>query len=127
MNGQVVFWLDPHSELHFLRDNLWNNALMVEVFVDQQSLGIRKYLKAIGIEIRDDSVIRGTNDTSKGIPDDQVQEFITSHPGVVLITQDRKFARQASRAGLKVVFVDQSKAVATEAIRQLAESDFLEK
>lgn len=100
---------------------------MVEVFIDQQSLGIREYLRALGIEIKDDSIIRGSNDTSKGIPDKLVQEFITSHPDVVLITQDRRFARQASRAGLKVVFVDQSKAVAVEAVRQLAESKYLEK
>ena len=99
---------------------------MVEVFVDQQSLGIREHLRALGIEINDDSVIRGSNDTSKGISDEKVQEFIAAHPNVVLITQDRKFARKASRAGLKVVFVDQSKAVAMEVVRQLAEAKFLE-
>ena len=98
---------------------------MVEVFIDQQSLGIRKYLNAMGLDIKDDSVIRGSNDTSKGIPDEQVQEFVTAHPDVTLLTQDRKLARKASQAGLKVVFVDQSKAVAMEALRQLAETKYL--
>lgn len=63
----------------------------MEVFVDQQSLGIRKYLKAVGIKVRDDSEIRGTNDSRKSIPDEKVAEFVSSHPDVILVTKDKKF------------------------------------
>ena len=45
---------------------------MLEVFIDQQSLGIRNYLEAVGIKVRDDSEIRGSKDTSKSVSDEQV-------------------------------------------------------
>jgi rRNA-processing protein FCF1 len=93
---------------------------LLEVFLDQQSLGIRKYLIAVGVRVRDDSEIRGNNDTSKSIPDEQVANFVSTHPGVILVTKDRRFGRQAKKLGLDVIFVDESEAVAIEVLRQLA-------
>ena len=64
---------------------------MLEVFIDQQSLGIRNYLEAVGIKVRDDSEIRGSKDTSKSVTDEQVSDFVSAHPDVILITKDKKF------------------------------------
>ncbi len=92
----------------------------MEVFVDQQSLGIRKYLKAVGITVHNDSEIRGTNDTREGVPDDRVLEFVASHPDWILVTKDRKLGKRAKDTDLKVVWVDESEAVAVEVLRKLA-------
>lgn len=93
---------------------------MVEVFLDQQSLGLRKYLEAVGVEVRTDAEIRGNNDTSKSVPDEKVQEYVEKRPGIILVTKDRKFAKKARAAKLDLIFVDESQAVALEALRQLA-------
>ncbi len=93
---------------------------MLEVFIDQQSLGIREYLKAVGIRVRDDSEIRGSNDTRKSVPDEQVLDFMSKHPDLILTTKDKGLGRQAKKMGLKVIFVDESEAVAIEVLRQLA-------
>lgn len=94
---------------------------MVEVFLDQQSLGLRKYLEAVGVRVRTDAEIRGSNDTRVPVSDDKVQEYVEKHPGIVLVSKDRKFARKAKAARLNVIFVDESQAVAVEALRRLAE------
>ena len=93
---------------------------MLEVFVDQQSLGIRNYLEAVGIRVRDDSEIRGSNDTSKSVTDEQVSDFVSAHPDVILITKDKKFGKRAKKAGLRVILVNESEVVAFEVLRQLA-------
>jgi len=77
-------------------------------------------LEAVGLTVRDDSLIRGSNDTSKGIPDEQVREFVAAHPDVVLVTKDRGNARRAKAAGLRVIFVDESEVAAFDVLRQLA-------
>ncbi|MDV3277875.1 MAG: hypothetical protein LYZ69_05350 [Nitrososphaerales archaeon] len=93
---------------------------MVEVFLDQQALGLRAYLDRAGIKVRDVTEILGNRDTRKGVPDAKVQEFVADHPGVILVTKDKKFGRKAKDAGLSVIFVNESEAVAIEVLRQLA-------
>jgi rRNA-processing protein FCF1 len=93
---------------------------MIEVFIDQQSLGLRKYLQAAGLRLHDDSEIRGSNKTSVGVPDEKVLEFLDVHPDLILVTKDRGLAKKGKTKGLKVIFVDESEAVAIEALRQLA-------
>lgn len=95
--------------------------MMVEVFLDQQSLGLRKYLKAVGITVHDDSEIRGSKDTSKGVPDERVLEFLRARPDLVMVTKDKHYKKAK---GIKLVFVDESEAVAIEALRQLTSKKF---
>jgi len=97
---------------------------MIDVFIDQQSLGLRKYLSAAGLSLHDDSEIRGSNKTSIGIADDKVLEFLTGRPELILVTKDRKLGKKGKANGLKVIFVDESEAVAIEALRQLATKKF---
>ena len=93
---------------------------MHEIFLDQMALGLRRYLEAVGLTVRDDSLIRGSNDTSKGVPDEKVREFVAANPDVILVTMDRKFAKKAKAAGLRVIFVDESEVEALDVLRQLA-------
>ena len=93
---------------------------MVEVFLDQQALGLRVYLERAGLKVRDVTEILGNRDTRRGVPDEKVQEFVAEHPEVILVTKDRKFGRKAKTAGLRVIFVNESEAVAVEVLRQLA-------
>lgn len=93
---------------------------MLEIFLDQQALGLRKYLEAVGLTVRDDSLIRGSNDTRKGIADEQVREFVVTQPDVILVTMDRKFAKKARAVDLRVIFVDESEVEALDVLRQLA-------
>jgi hypothetical protein len=92
---------------------------MLEIFLDQQALGLPKYLEAVGLTVRDDS-LRGSNDTGKGIPDEQVREFVAAHPDVILVTMDRKFAKKAKATDLRVIFVDESEVEALDVLRKLA-------
>jgi rRNA-processing protein FCF1 len=94
---------------------------MVEIFLDTQILGVVKYLEAVGIKVKTDALIRGTNDTREPVPDDKIQEFVAAHPGVILVTKDKKFGRKAKGAGLQVILLDESQVLAFEVLRQLAE------
>ena len=94
---------------------------MVEVFLDQQSLGLRKYLAAAGVIIHDDSEIRGSRHTSEGVPDEKVLEFLKAHPNLILVTQDKDYRKVKD---IKMVFVNESEAAAVEVLRQLATKRF---
>ncbi len=68
---------------------------MVEVFLDQQSLGIKKQLVEVGFKVHDDSEIRGNNDTRIGISDESLLEFLSAHRDLHFVTKDRGLARRA--------------------------------
>jgi rRNA-processing protein FCF1 len=93
---------------------------MVQLFLDAQSLGLRPYLKRAGITVRGVTEILGSKDTSKSVQDKRIQEFVVSHPELTLVTKDKKFGKRAKKEGVKVIFVDESEAVAVEVLRQLA-------
>lgn len=95
---------------------------MVEVFVDQQLLGIKPKLEASGLIVLDDSEIRESNDTSKGIPDSAILEYLSSHRHLRLITKDRGLARKAKESGLGVIFIDETDVV-TEAVIEALRSE----
>ena len=93
---------------------------MPEVFLDQQSLGLRRYLERVGVSVRDVTEILGNRDTRKSVSDEKVQEFVAAHPSVILVTKDKKLGKRARAAGLRVIPIDESEAVAVEVLRQLA-------
>lgn len=93
---------------------------MVDVYVDAMALGMRKYLERAGLKVRDVKEILGNKDTSKGVPDPNVQEFVVRQPGLILVTTDRVFCKRAKKAGLKVIFVDLMEVMSMEVLRQIA-------
>lgn len=52
--------------------------------------------------------------------DKEIQKFIVSNPELILVTKDKRFGKRARKEGVKVIFVDESEAVAVEVLRQLA-------
>ncbi|MGA2665061.1 MAG: hypothetical protein ABSF83_08970 [Nitrososphaerales archaeon] len=88
--------------------------------MDAQSLGLRPYLERAGITVRDLTEILGSKDTSKSVQDKEIQEYIVSHPELILVTKDKQFGKRARKEGVKVIFIDESEAVAIEVLRQLA-------
>ncbi|MGA1975927.1 MAG: hypothetical protein ABSG92_09865 [Conexivisphaerales archaeon] len=93
---------------------------VVDVYVDAMALGMRKYLERAGLKVRDVKEILGNKDTSKGVPDPNVQEFVVRQPGLILVTTDRVFCKRAKKAGLKVIFVDLMEVMSMEVLRQIA-------
>ncbi len=91
----------------------------MKVFLDQQSLGLKKFLEAVGIEVVTDEVIRGSNDTSIGIDDKLLDEYLEANQNLVFVTKDKDY-REKATSNPKIVFIDESEAVAVEALRRLA-------
>ena len=52
--------------------------------------------------------------------DKEIRKFIVSNPELILVTKDKRFGKRARKEGVKVIFVDESEAVAVEVLRQLA-------
>jgi len=97
---------------------------MIQLFLDQQSLGLRPFLEGRGYDIHDVTELLGHKDTREGIADDKILEFLTKNPSLILVTKDRKFWRRCQLQNLKVIFVDESEVVAREVLRRLASDDF---
>ncbi len=89
------------------------------LFLDQQSLGLRPFLEGKGLEIRDVTEILGHKDTREGVPDEKIIEYLKYHP-YTLVTKDRRLAKQCERLNLRVIYVDESEAVANEVLRRIA-------
>ena len=102
-----------------LRGNTGHGVSVVEVFLDQQLLGIKKQLVEAGFKVHDDSEIRGNNDTRIGIPDEVLLEFLSAHRDLHFVTKDRGLAGRAFEMRLMVTFVDETEMTAVEVIRRL--------
>ncbi len=78
--------------------------------VDQMLSGLAKELSANGIEC--DTVqkaLRGNEDSSKSIDDDEIFEYMLTHKGAVtLITVDKDLARYCRRFGLPCISVQEA-------------------
>ena len=92
----------------------------MNLFLDQQSLGLRPYLERLGLKIRDVKEILGHNDTRKGVPDDNILAHLVNEPSLTLVTKDRKLSNRCKKQNLNVIFIDESEVVATEVLRRIA-------
>ena len=92
---------------------------MEELFLDQQSLGLRPFLEKKGVKVRDITEILGHKDTSQGVPDDAIIDYLNDKPSLILVTKDRGLGRKATECNLRVIFVDETKVVANEVVHRL--------
>ena len=92
---------------------------MEELFLDQQSLGLRPFLEKKGVKVRDITEILGHKDTRQGVPDDAIVDYLNDKPSLILVTKDRGLGRKATECNLRVIFVDETKVVANDVVHRL--------
>ena len=97
---------------------------MEELFLDQQSLGLRPFLEGRSVIVRDITEILGHKDTRQGVADDKIIEFLLKNPRLILVTKDKGLGKRAKDHNLRVIFVDESEVVAKEVFRRLALGDY---
>ncbi len=105
---------------------LWEREISkhhVTLLLDEQSLGLRPFLEGKGHSILDVvAEILGHTDSSKGVSDDSVLDYLKNHSSYVLVTKDRGLGRRCERLGLQVIYVDETEAVANEVLARLRQS-----